>query len=637
MKRLYIFIIFLFVFSFQGFGAEANYFFDIPGIFTNQFCTSDTITNDSLDLYEKLNDEERIKDTLMHILGIKPPDEKNHPSDTIPKTDSISSTADSVQFKISSEFNADSSSLKNAEAISKSNMGIAYDTIFVKDTIFIRDTIFIKDTIILKDTIRVADTAEAKDSIYSKELTYEEFINHLEDSLIFEKPDSTYYVIRNIQKLLKPQTLEKNDTVKQAIDKLIQYQSSYNSIDTIKHFLELRLEQDKFYYLSEDKNASFLNDSMKNAVRYILNRLPKDSLKLIFKNSVNDSILFKTAKEQIDSVHFKIYDNRGEYAVLWIKKYKDKSYDLSLEEGTYIEKAKQQNIVTRKVDTDKITTELRKSHKVNIIVPIWDIGSTADINFNQGYQSNWVEGGENSLSALSVFRFNAQYTYGKQRIWDTDIEYKLGYLKAGDNPLQKNDDRFEFNSKYGRTAFNNWYYSLLFNFRTQFLKGYDYPNDSVPVSKFMSPGHLVFSLGLDYKPNKNLTVLISPVTSKFTIVSDTITYDQTRYGVGANEKIRKEIGAYVKAIWKYNITKDIHMENKINFFTNYTNNPQNIDIDWELNLKMKLTHYIKMSLNTHFIYDDDVDIPVFEGGEQVGVTKGLQFREVIGIGFLYSF
>jgi hypothetical protein len=621
MKHLYIFIIFLFVFRFQGNGTEINGLFDISSTHTNQIYALDTITDDSLDLVKKLNDEERIKDTLMQILGIKPLDEKNHPSDTIPKTDSISSTADSVQFKNSYEFNADSSSLNDAKAIRKAQ--IAYDTIFVKDTI-------------IKDTISVTDTAEAKDSTYTKDLTYEEFIRHLEDSLIFEKPDSTYYVIRNIQKLLKPQ-LEKNDTVKQAIDKLIQYQSSYKSIDTIKHFLESKLEQERFYYLSEDKNASLLNDSIKNAVRYILNQLPKDSLKLIFKNSANDSILFKTAKGQIDSVHFKIYDNRGEYAVLWIKKYNDKTYDLILEEGTYIEKAKQQKIVTREVDADKITVELRKSHTVNIIVPIWDIGSSVDINFNQGYQSNWVESGENSLSALSVFRFNAQYTYGKQRIWDTDIEYKLGYLKAGDNPLQKNDDRFEFNSKYGRTAFNNWYYSLLFNFKTQFLKGYDYPNDSVSVSKFMSPGHLVFSLGLDYKPNKNLTVLISPGTSKFTIVSDTVNYDQTRFGVGANEKIRKEIGAYVKAIWKYNITKDIHMENKINFFTNYTNNPQNIDIDWELNVKMTLTHYIRMSLNTHFIYDDDVDIPVFEGGEQVGVTKGLQFREVIGIGFLYSF
>ncbi|MDY6800117.1 MAG: DUF3078 domain-containing protein [Bacteroidota bacterium] len=631
MKRLYIFIIFLFVFSFQGVGIEINYFFKISSAYTNQFYTSDTITDDSLNLHEKLNDEERIKDTLMQILGIKPQNVKKQPSDTILKTDSILSTADSVQFVKSFDLKNDSISIKDAERIIKTNTVTPYDTIFV------RDTVFIKDTIILKDTINIADTVEANDSIYTKELTYEEFISHLEDSLIFEKPDSTYYIIRNIQKLLKPQTLEKNDTVKQAIDKLIQYQTSYNSIDTIKHFLESKLEQDNFYYLSNDTNATFLNDSIKNAVRYILNRLPKDSLKLIFKNSVNDSILFKTAKEQIDSIHFKIYDNRGEYALLWIKKYKDNTYDLILDEGTYIEKVRQQQIVTREIDTDKITTALKKSRKINIIVPVWDIGSTADINFNQGYQSNWVEGGENSLSALSVLRFNAGYSYGKQRTWDTDIEYKLGYLKAGDNPLQKNDDRFELNSKYGRTAFNNWYYSLLFNFRTQFLKGYDYPNDSIPVSKFMSPGHLVFSLGLDYKPNKNLTVLISPVTSKFTIVSDTANYDQTRFGVGANEKIRKEIGAYVKAIWKYNITKDIHMENKINFFTNYTNNPQNIDIDWELNLKMKLTRYIKMSLNTHFIYDDDVDIPVFEEGEQVGVTKGMQFREVIGIGFSYSF
>ncbi|HSH50125.1 MAG TPA: DUF3078 domain-containing protein [Bacteroidales bacterium] len=631
MKRLYIFIIFLFVFSFQGVGVETNCFLDIFNPYTIRYYLPDTIPDDSLDLYENLNDEERIKDTLMQILGIKPQNDENHSADTISKNDSISSVVDSIPFTKSFDSLNDSISVKESLDISNEDRITHYDTIFVKDTIFIRDTIYIKDT------ISIADTSVVKDTMLTKELTYEEFINHLEDSLIFEKPDSTYYVIRNMQKLLEPDTLEKNDSVQQAIDKLIQYQSSYKSIDSVKYFLQSKFEQDTFYYLPDDTTLFHLNDSIKDAVRYILNRLPKDSLKLIFKNSMNDSILFKTAKEQIDSVHFKLYDNRGEYALLWIKKYEDKSFDLTLEEGTYLEKAKQQKIVTREVDTDKITTELKKARKVNIIVPIWDIGSTADINFNQGYQSNWVEGGENNLSTLSVLRFNAQYTYGKQQVWDTDIEYKLGYLKAGDNPLQKNDDRFEFNSKYGRTAFNNWYYSLLFNFKTQFLKGYDYPNDSVSISKFMSPGYLVFSLGLDYKPNKNLTVLISPVTSKFTIVSDTTNYDQSRFGVGANEKIRKEIGAYIKAIWQHKITKDIQMENKINFFTNYTNNPQNIDIDWELNLKMKLTHYLKITLNTHLIYDDDVDIPVFEGGEQVGVTKGIQFREVIGIGFSYSF
>ena len=188
-------------------------------------------------------------------------------------------------------------------------------------------------------------------------------------------------------------------------------------------------------------------------------------------------------------------------------------------------------------------------------------------------------------------------------------------------------------------AFQDWYYSSLLNFRTQFFKGKEYVNDSTVniVSEFLSPAYLVFSLGLDYKPNTNLTILVSPLTSKLTIVADTLNFDQTRFGVGKNEQVRKEIGAYVKVISKFNFRNNISLENKINFFTNYTKNPQNVDVDWEMNLGVQLTDYIKMSVNTHFIYDDDVDIPVFENGIQVGTTKNAQFKELFGIGFMYNF
>lgn len=587
----------------------------------NYLSAKDTIKTDSAEVDHQLNDDLMIRDTLLQIMGVGEPDISVDEPDTLQKanTDSLSSVSDTTKILASD-------SLKILNPI--------YDSLLFD---FKKDTLHLIDTIQTIDSLAISDTLIIEDSIVVKEKTYEEFIEYLSDSLIFESPDTTYFVIKNIQKFFETDTLEINDTTVQAIQKLIHYKYSYHKIDSIKKYLHKKFSEEQFLYLSTDSTVQTLNDSVRNAVQYILNSFPEDSLKLVFKNTDNDSVQLKTAESQIDSVHFKLFDHRGEYAVLWIKKFDKNAYDLMLEEGTYIEKAKQQKVVARKVDTEDTKSGLKKVRKVDIIVPIWRFGSTADIRFNQGYQSNWVEGGENSLSALSVLRFNADYSYGKKRTWDTDIEYKLGYLKAGDNPLQKNDDRFEFNSKYGRTAFNDWYYSLLFNFKTQFLKGYDYPNDSVAISKFMSPGHLVFSLGLDYKPNKNLTVLISPITSKFTIVSDTANYDQTRFGVGADEKTRKEIGAYIKAIWKYNITRDIHMENKINFFTNYTDNPQNVDVDWELNLKMKLTRYINMSINTHLIYDDDVEIPVFENGEQVGVTKGLQFREVIGVGFSYSF
>jgi len=176
----------------------------------------------------------------------------------------------------------------------------------------------------------------------------------------------------------------------------------------------------------------------------------------------------------------------------------------------------------------------------------------------------------------------------------------------------------------------------LLNFRTQFFKGREYPNDSTVnvVSEFLSPAYLVFSLGLDYKPSSKLTVLFSPLTSKFTIVADTASYDQTRYGVGKNEIVRKEVGAYVKAISKLKFRDNISLQNKINFFTNYTNNPQNIDVDWELNLNVQLTDYIKMSINTHLIYDDDVIFIDKEGNER---GARVQFKELFGIGFTYTF
>jgi len=237
------------------------------------------------------------------------------------------------------------------------------------------------------------------------------------------------------------------------------------------------------------------------------------------------------------------------------------------------------------------------------------------------------------MSALSTFKFDLNYTYGKLRSWETILEYRLGYLKAGKNPIQKNDDKFELNTKFGKTAFNDWYYSSLLNFKTQILKGYDNPKDP-PVSEFLSPAYLVFSLGLDYKPNKKLTVLVSPITSKFTIVADTVRFDQTIFGLSSDELIRKEIGAYVKAISKIKIAENIILENKINFFTNYIKKPQNIDVDWEADLAVKLNDNIKISINAHIIYDDDVNT-IDEDGE-VGGPK-LQFKEMLGVGFVYRF
>ena len=482
----------------------------------------------------------------------------------------------------------------------------------------------IQDTIRNLLNIKENDFNDTIPSTESK--VYYQDLEEYRDSVLFEERDTVQYIIYNLNKILSEDSIDLSDSTKQALNKLVDFVQSQN-IKPVITYLESEIRDSSLFRMDE-----YVFD----AVEYLIKSIPEDSVNLLFSNSMKDSVLIAAKESESDSVIFRLYDNRGEFAVLWIKKNQQNVIDLFLEDGFYLEKTKRRNFAAPIFDVNMEVPELKRVEKVNIILPIWKFEGLADIKFNQGYISpSWAEGGENSLSALSILKYSADYTYGKKRDLDTDVEYRLGYLKAGDNDLQKNDDKFEINAKFGKSAFGKWYYSGLLNFKTQFLKGYDNSNDtSISVSEFLSPAYMVFSLGLDFKPSSKLTILISPLTSKFTIVADTVNYDQTRFGVGENEMIRKEIGAYVKAISKIKFREIITLENKVNFFTNYSKNPQNIDVDWETNLGVNLTEYIKMSINAHFIYDDDVAF-IDKNGNERGARA--QFKELFGIGFTYSF
>lgn len=510
----------------------------------------------------------------------------------------------------------------------------------IQDTLKIQNDINISrlgiepDTSIKYNNISL-DSISIKNNL-NKSNTYDSVLNYIKDSLYFDKPDTIHFVIQNLNNLIHNDTIPINDTTKQAITKLISYTRN-REIEPVINYLRSKLGNQALLTHSADSTLKLLNDSISNAVEFLLRSIPEDSIKLSFINLNNDSILFKSAESEVDSIHLNLFDNRGEYAVLWIRKSALNAFDIFLEDGVYLEKAKLRKVVDQKVDVNYIIPDLKEARKVNILVAIWDFEGLADARLSQGYISpSWAEGGENSMSVLSVLRYSADYSYGKKRNLDTDIEYRLGYLKVGDNDFQKNDDKFEINAKYGKQAISNWYYSGLLNFKTQLFKGTETVNDSTIniFSNILSPAYLVFSIGMDYKPSNKLTILFSPLTSKLTIVADTVNYDQTRFGVGQNELIRKEIGAYIKAISKLKFRDNIMLENKINFFTNYTKNPQNIDVDWEVNLNVKLTDYIKMSINAHFIYDDDVAFIENDGTER---GARAQFKELFGIGFVYSF
>lgn len=287
---------------------------------------------------------------------------------------------------------------------------------------------------------------------------------------------------------------------------------------------------------------------------------------------------------------------------------------------------------------------------------LWKRGGMASVNINQVSLVNWAAGGDNSFSGTALFNGFLNYKNGRV-VWDNSLDLGYGLIKLGDRAIQKNEDRMILNSKYGKQMVSNWYFSTLLNFRSQFAPGYNFPNDSVKVSKFLAPAFLIVSVGLDYRPTNYFSLYLSPATGKFTFVNDQLLADAGMYGVDAAEldasgnfvrrgkKFRPEFGAYLSAKFEKNIMENVTIKSILDLFNNYTDknkeNRGNIDVNWETNINLKVNKYISTTLFTHLIYDHDIFVPLYSnvGGDRMVTGKGrrVQFKEVFGVSFGYKF
>ncbi len=286
----------------------------------------------------------------------------------------------------------------------------------------------------------------------------------------------------------------------------------------------------------------------------------------------------------------------------------------------------------------------------------WTKGGLAGLNFGQASFTNWAAGGENSISVGAILTLFSNYKKDKTT-WDNSLDLTYGMLQSGVAPLRKNDDKIDFSSKFGRYAFlDHWYYSALVSFKSQFADGYNYPNDSVVISHFMAPGYLLGALGLDYKTKDNsLSLFISPLTSKTTFVNDQKLADAGAYGVTAakydtvngvygpiksGEMVLNQFGGYIKFTFKKDIFKNVNFATKLELFSNYLKDPQNIVVNWENILSMKVNKLLSANISTNMIYDHNIPVPVkrMENGVEVmGTGPRLQFKEVLAIGLAYKF
>lgn len=285
----------------------------------------------------------------------------------------------------------------------------------------------------------------------------------------------------------------------------------------------------------------------------------------------------------------------------------------------------------------------------------WKKGGAGNIGFSQVTLTNWAAGGQNTISVLNTLNLFANYKKGKST-FDNTLDIAFGIVKQGEDKFRKNDDRFEFNSKFGRKAFNKFYYAGLLNFRTQFAPGFNLPNDSVIISDLLAPAYLTIALGLDYKPNNKFTAFLSPVTGKITFVNNPTLANAGAFGVEParrddignmitpGKKVRYEFGGYFRMIYKTDLGKSDFGKNatfqtRLDLFSNYLNNPQNIDVNWETNLLIKVGKYIVLNFATLLIYDHDIMIGIDTNGDKTPDKSGprTQFRQIFALGFSYKF
>jgi hypothetical protein len=258
----------------------------------------------------------------------------------------------------------------------------------------------------------------------------------------------------------------------------------------------------------------------------------------------------------------------------------------------------------------------------------WIKGGAYALSIGQGSQSNWAAGGDDfSFTINTSLRLFAFYKKTKHS-WDNTLDINFGYLNTTSLGSRKNDDRFDLLSKYGLKLNKKFNLATLVNFRSQFLKGYTYPNNvKTFASAFLSPAYLVVSQGIDFKPNKELSIFVSPVTSRWVFVTDSTLSAKGEYGVKQHTHSINQNGAFATIGYQRAFNKMVSYKSRVDLFSNYQKDPQNVDVFMTNTLSAKVAKIIAFSWNVDMIYDDDVRLFGPENS-----SPGLQFKSIIGVG-----
>jgi hypothetical protein len=274
-----------------------------------------------------------------------------------------------------------------------------------------------------------------------------------------------------------------------------------------------------------------------------------------------------------------------------------------------------------------------KKYVPDSLIKKWKSGGNYSLTIGQGSLSNWAAGGDEfSFTVNTILQLYSYYRKGRNS-WDNTLDIFFGYINTTSLGSRKNDDRFDLISKYGYSLNKKLNLATLFNTRSQFMRGYTYPNNvKTFASTFLSPAYIIFSQGLDFKPTKQVSIFFSPITARWIVVANDVLSKRGEYGVKAGASNIGQFGAFgTMTIEKY-FNKKVLYRSRLDLFSNYQRKPQNVDVFITNVLTTKIGKNLAFNWNVDLIYDDDVRL--------FGPRKsspGLQAKSIIGLGLQVKF
>ncbi|MFP4089872.1 MAG: DUF3078 domain-containing protein [Cyclobacteriaceae bacterium] len=285
----------------------------------------------------------------------------------------------------------------------------------------------------------------------------------------------------------------------------------------------------------------------------------------------------------------------------------------------------------------------------------WETGGEFSATFQQVSLSNWAGGGQSTLALGGVVSFFWSYDDTVSRRWENSLEISYGIARVGksDARFTKTRDNIIYTSRYGRKLSRHLYLSALTDFRSQIAQGFniiqlnDSISDDVLTSEFMAPGFLVTSLGLTYSPaERKLTdqnikpgkkegnyfaLTLSPFSGKFTFVLNDRLAESDQYNTDG-KNVRAEAGSSLTIGFRRKVLENVVFTSNVNLFSNYEK-MQNIDVNLESFLVLRVSKYIVSNVSLQMIYDDDIDVRRDDGSR----GPALQVQSAINVGFAYGF